>query len=214
MATDGIYIEGVPRGEFELPSMNELLGNCEHMIRPITERPSWSAPEYRKYVVRGKAKQRSVLRPNNLFDTIKNSIKEGRKMLLKGYKLAQVRPVDPSLEPDMRRAGEYVAVYDGAREADTVLVEDANGRTYLAYVTEISEPDGLLPECELGQIVCRLDLEPWKARKEKAAKLCELEEKMRKQATETQRITMYRAMAATDPAMKDLLEQYDALMRE
>lgn len=104
----------------------------------------------------------------------------------------------------------HYALYDGtlAWEGDICVVKSAHHGFGLARIVEITPKTD---EAITREIVCRADFSEYEARVAQRKRKAELMAEMKKRAAAAQEIMIYRNLAASDPAMAELLKEYENL---
>ena len=91
---------------------------------------------------------------------------------------------------------------------DMVIVNTPYAGLELATVTEVSERNDFETTRE---VVCKVDTSDYDARVANRAKAAELKAKMKESAKQLQDIALYQMLAKDDPAMLELLSQYQSI---
>lgn len=99
---------------------------------------------------------------------------------------------------------------DDVAVGDKVVVRNSDGALQIVEVESIGElPKDLVKNgCE---VICKIDLTNYMARKEKAAQIHELKKEMDAKVAQLQAVALYELMAEKDPALKTMLAEFKAL---
>ena len=99
---------------------------------------------------------------------------------------------------------------DDVAVGDKVVVRNSDGALQIVEVESIGElpKDMVKNGCE---VICKIDLTNYMARKEKAAQIHELKKEMDAKVAQLQAVALYELMAEKDPALKAMLAEFKAL---
>lgn len=103
---------------------------------------------------------------------------------------------------------EYACYDDSICEGDTCVVKTAHHGFALAKVRALAEAS---TNPVTREIVCRADFSAYNERVERRERSAKLMQEMKKRAAAAQEILIYRQLAAQDPAMAELLKEYEQL---
>lgn len=103
---------------------------------------------------------------------------------------------------------EYACYDDSIREGDTCVVKTAHHGFALAKVRAFAEAS---TNPVTREIVCHADFSAYNERVERRERSAKLMQEMKKRAAAAQEILIYRQLAAQDPAMAELLKEYEQL---
>jgi hypothetical protein len=104
------------------------------------------------------------------------------------------------------------AMFDEYHVGDTVVVSSANHGLGLAKITNIiSKEDAVTKKFE-REIVSSVYMDAYEERKKNRAKLAELSAKMDQRVHELNKLAIFEMMAEKDADLKDMLEEYKALI--
>lgn len=103
---------------------------------------------------------------------------------------------------------EYACYDDSICEGDTCVVKTAHHGFALATVRAFAEAS---TNPVTREIVCRADFSAYNERVERRERSAKLMQEMKKRAAAAQEILIYRQLAAQDPAMAELLKEYEQL---
>lgn len=111
------------------------------------------------------------------------------------------------------------ALFDDLGEINTgdLVLVDANNQMQLASVEGITSREIYEQRCPSGvtkEVVCLVDARAYYRRKDIRKRLDKLKLEMNKLVQKNQQFALYQMMAETDPAMKNLFDEYRALMSE
>lgn len=131
---------------------------------------------------------------------------EGDNIMEGNYRIARVQ----FLEGNNTDSIYNYALYDGthAWEGDICVVKSAHHGFGLARIVEIVPKTD---EAITREIVCRADFTDYEERVARRKRTAELMSQMKKRAAAAQEILIYRNLAASDPAMAELLKEYENL---
>lgn len=122
-------------------------------------------------------------------------------------KIAKVKFMDGNYD---RTCSQTYALYDeGIAPGDVVVVKTGHHGLAVVTVEEILE-HGSTPKCD-REIICKVDLNAYNARKEKQAKLLALQSEMNKRVKELQKMAVYEMLSEKDSTMQALLEEFKQL---
>ncbi len=96
---------------------------------------------------------------------------------------------------------------------DTVVCDTVNGFT-MGDVVKIFDKDELDTSKVSKEIVCKVDMTAFQARKENRDKAAKLKNLMKKRVKELQDTTLFEMMAEKDDSLKTMLDEYKSLMNE
>lgn len=102
----------------------------------------------------------------------------------------------------------YANFDDTIKKGDMVVVNAPYTGFELATVIEVVDRNDVETDKE---VVCKVDTTAYDARVENRAKAAELKAKMKERAKQLQDIALYQMLAKDDPAMLELLSQYQAI---
>ncbi len=129
--------------------------------------------------------------------------------MLKGFIPAGVKFLD-----GVNTDKEYVyALYDNSlKVGDTVVVKTGHHGLALAQISSIGEHNNNLVSCG-REIVDKVDLTAYEERLALRKRVCELKVALDKKVAECQQAAVYEMFAEKDPAMRELLNEYKALLK-
>lgn len=132
---------------------------------------------------------------------------KGETNIMEGnYRIAHVK----FLEGNNTDTVYHYALYDGtlAWEGDICVVKSAHHGFGLARIVEITPKTS---ENITREIICRADFTAYEERVAQRKRSAELMAEMKKRAAAVQEIMIYKQLAAQDPAMAELLKEYEQL---
>lgn len=95
---------------------------------------------------------------------------------------------------------------------DMVVVDTVNGYALAEVVGMLAQLTRSTKVESLKEVVCKVDMAAFNARKATAERAKEVKIEMDTRIKEIQEATVYQMFAEKDPALKKLLEEYDALI--
>ena len=112
--------------------------------------------------------------------------------------------------PDVVKSYAFALYEDDVAVGDKVVVRNSGGALQIVEVESIGElpKDRVKNGCE---VICKIDLTNYMARKEKAAQIHELKKEMDAKVAQLQAVALYELMAEKDPALKAMLAEFKAL---
>jgi hypothetical protein len=130
--------------------------------------------------------------------------------MLSGYKVATINFVDGNNS----NQNYYYAVYgDSIKPNDYVVVQTGHHGMTVAKIIAI-EDTGLDRVACNREVIDRIELKYYNNRKEKAAKIKELKNKMDTKVKELQANAIYEMLAEKDPDLKNMLDEMKQLTEE
>lgn len=108
---------------------------------------------------------------------------------------------------------EYIyALYDRTVQVDDlVVVNTGHHGIALAKISSIGKYRPCDVQCN-REVICKVDMTAFEQRKAKARKLADLKRQMDMKVREFQNLALYELIAASDPALGEMLSEYKALM--
>lgn len=95
---------------------------------------------------------------------------------------------------------------------DTVVVSTGHHGLSVARVAEILvKPEDKKRVKHNREIVCKVDLTEFNARKENAKRLAELKSSMEERIQKQKELALYEALAEKDPVLKEMLDEYKTI---
>lgn len=112
--------------------------------------------------------------------------------------------------PDSVKSYAYALYEDDIAAGDKVVVRNSNGDLRIVEIESIGElsKDRVKNGCE---VICKIDMTAYEARKAKAAQIHELKKEMDAKVAQLQAVALYELMAEKDPSLKTLLAEFKAL---
>ena len=142
-------------------------------------------------------------------EQILNSLEDSEDFLIMnmtGFKYAKVSFMDNGNSV----CSQIYALYDeDIVKGDVVVVKTGHHGLAVAKVEEVSET-GQTPR-NGREIVCKVDLAAYEARKEKQKRLAELQATMNARVKELQALAVYEMLSEKDEGMKALLDEFKKL---
>lgn len=131
---------------------------------------------------------------------------EGDVIMEGNYRIAHVQ----FLEGSNTDKTYHYALYEGtlAWEGDICVVKSAHHGFGLARIIEITPKTD---EAITREIICRADFTAYEDRVAQRKRKAELMTEMKKRAAAVQELMIYKNLAASDPAMAELLKEYENL---
>lgn len=138
---------------------------------------------------------------NNQLKKLGGDIMEGN------YNIAHVKFLDGSNTNSIY----HYALYDGteATIGDICVVKSAHHGFGLARIVDIQPKSN---EAITREIICKADFKAYEERVACRKRKAELMAEMKKRAATAQEILIYKNLAASDPAMAELLSEYEKLV--
>lgn len=96
---------------------------------------------------------------------------------------------------------------------DTVVVNTGHHGMAIAKIAAINELSSSLVKYG-REVVCKIDMTAFNARKEKAKRIAALEKEMKAKAAKLQTVALYEMMAEKSPELKEMLDEYKQLTGE
>ena len=121
------------------------------------------------------------------------------------YRIAMVKFLDGA---DTDKTWPYACYDDSITVDDNVVVMSAHHGIGVGQVVLIRPKDD---EKIIREVICKADFSEYNARLTTRKVRAELESKMKQRAAELQELSLYKMLADHDPAMKELLNQYEGL---
>lgn len=123
------------------------------------------------------------------------------------FRIAKVKFMDGGYD---RTCNQTYALYDeDIAQGDVVVVKTGHHGLAVVTVEEILE-HGTTPKCE-REIICKVDLDAYNARKERQAKLLALQAEMNKRVKELQTRQFMKCFQKKDTTMQALLKEFKQL---
>lgn len=142
-------------------------------------------------------------------ELIKTNIMEDQKMAITGdFKVAKIKFLNGT---NTYTEYEY-AMFDDYEVGDTVVVASANHGLGIAKISAIITKDQAVTKNFEREIVSKVDMETYEARKKNRNRLNELKNKMDKRFNELNKIALFEMMSEKDPELKSMLEEYKNLI--
>lgn len=134
---------------------------------------------------------------------------EEQKMAITGdFKVANVKFLNGT-----NTCTEYeYAMFDDYEVGDTVVVASANHGLGIAKISAIITKDQSATKNFEREIVTKVDMETYEARKKNRNRVNELKTKMDKRFNELNKIALFEMMAEKDAELKSMLEEYKSLI--
>lgn len=115
------------------------------------------------------------------------------------------------LTGDNKNTEYHYALFDAcAGLGDMVVVKTGHHGFALAQIVSIDNNTPLI-QCD-REVVCRVDMEAYKHRREVASRVDELRASMDRKAKQMQSLGLYEALAKADPGMETMLAEYKQLL--
>lgn len=123
------------------------------------------------------------------------------------FRIAKVKFMDGDYN---RTCNQTYALYDKeVEQGDMVVVKTGHHGFTVAKVEEILE-HGAAPKCE-REIICKVNMDAYIARKERETKLLALQAEMNKRVKELQTMAIYEMLSEKDSTMQALLKEFKQL---
>lgn len=112
--------------------------------------------------------------------------------------------------PDSVNSYAFALYEDDIAVGDKVVVRNSGGVLQIVEIESIGEmsKDRVKNGCE---VICKIDMAAYEARKAKAAQIHELKKEMDAKVAQLQAVALYELMAEKDPSLKTLLAEFKAL---
>ncbi len=134
---------------------------------------------------------------------------EDQKMAITGdFKVAKIKFLNGT---NSYTEYEY-AMFDDYEVGDTVVVASANHGLGIAKISSIITKEQAATKNFEREIVCRVDMETYEARKKNRNRINELKNNMDKRFNELNKIALFEMMAEKDTELKGMLEEYKSLI--
>ena len=134
---------------------------------------------------------------------------EDQKMTITGdFKVAKVKFLNGT-----NTYAEYeYAMFDDYEVGDTVVVASAHHGLGIAKISSIITKEQAATKNFEREIVCKVDMDTYEARKKNRNRVNELKSKMDKRFNELNKIALFEMMAEKDAELKSMLEEYKNLI--
>ena len=143
-------------------------------------------------------------------ELIKTNIMEDQKMAITGdFKVAKIKFLNGT---NTYTEYEY-AMFDDYEVGDTVVVASANHGLGIAKISAIITKDQADTKNFEREIVAKVDMDTYEARKKNRNRLNELKNKMDKRFNELNKIALFEMMAEKNPELKEMLDVYKELIQ-
>ena len=138
-----------------------------------------------------------------------NNKEENEKMYITGdFKVAKIKFLNGT---NTKTEYEY-AMFDDFNVGDTVVVASAHHGLGLAKISEIISKEEAVTKNFEREIVAAVDMDSYETRKKNRARVQELKNRMDKRVQELNKLAIFEMMAESDESLKDMLNEYKALI--
>ena len=158
-----------------------------------------------KVLIDGRFNMRSANGVYYFKETYLEQTVEGEQKMEGNYRIALIKFLEGS-NTDRKYA--YACYDKSIAEGDFCVVKSAHHGFGVAKVTEFVLT---WPEDITREIVAKVDFSAYESREYARKKRAELKVEMKKRASQLQEIALYSMLAESDPAMQELLKEYQDL---